>query len=692
MYKNRFIVFVIVLGLQISGGWVAGIAQELADPSGAGEVGELSLSMLADLPLEVLTNLEVAEVYAASRYPQKVSEAPSSVSVVTADEIRKYGYRNLGEILQSLRGFSTTYDRNYTYVGVRGFGRTGDYNSRMLLLVNGHRMNENVYHSASVDNEFPLDLDLIERVEVVRGPSSSLYGGGALFGAINVVTKRGSHLKGPEVSAEFGSFDAYKGRVSYGNRFANGVELLFSGSYFDSQGNRTLYYPEYDDPRTSNGIARNRDYESSDRYFLQVSYKELTLSGAQSSRRKGVPTGSYGTAFNFPENWTDDERSFLDLRHEHVFENELRLVSRVFYDRYRYQGLYTYDYAEEADAPILPVINDDRNWGDWWGVEVTGNKMVFDRHRVSMGFEYRDNVRQDQYNADAVPEDYYHVHLNDKRSSQIWSPFAQADFQVVSNVVWSASVRHDQYDDLGGTTNPRLGLIYNPHPTTALKALYGTAFRAPNAYELYYQDDGLSFRSNPDLKPETIDTYELVWEQGFGDHWRSSLSGFYYEIEDLISETYDEEQGLGYFDNIDAIRARGVELELEGKFPGGLRSRFSYSVQRTEDATTHMVLASAPKQMAKLNLIVPLYQEKVFAGVELQYATGRKTLLGNDTGDVFLANATLFSHEILDGLEVSASVYNLFDRRIFHPGAAEHLQDRIEQDGRTFRIKANYRF
>jgi outer membrane receptor for ferrienterochelin and colicins len=256
--KNRFIVFVIVLGLQISGGCVAGIAQELADPSGAGEVGELSLSMLADLPLEVLTNLEVAEVYAASRYPQKVTEAPSSVSVVTADEIRKYGYRNLGEILQSLRGFSTTYDRNYTYVGVRGFGRTGDYNSRMLLLVNGHRMNENVYHSASVDNEFPLDLDLIERVEVVRGPSSSLYGGGALFGAINVVTKRGVDLKGPEVSAEFGSFDAYKGRVSYGNRFANGVELLFSGSYFDSQGNRTLYYPEYDDPRTSNGIARNR--------------------------------------------------------------------------------------------------------------------------------------------------------------------------------------------------------------------------------------------------------------------------------------------------------------------------------------------------------------------------------------------------------------------------------------------------
>ncbi|MDA1277082.1 MAG: TonB-dependent receptor, partial [Verrucomicrobia bacterium] len=594
--------------------------------------------------------------------------------------------------------FSLTHDRNYSYVGVRGFGRSGDYNSRMLLLVNGHRLNENIFNGAILDNEFILDLDLIDRVEVVRGPSSSLYGEGAFFGAINVVTKAGANLGGPEVSAEFGSFNAYKGRVSYGNKFKNGLGLLLSGSYFDSEGNESLYYPEYDAPASNNGIARNRDLERYDRYFAELSFKEFTLTGAYSSRKKGVPTGAFETVFNHPDNWTVDDHSYVDLKHEHVFQNDLRIISRLFYDRYRYHGLYIYDRAEEPGDPVLPVINDDHNQGDWWGVEVIGNKKFFDRHTLTVGFEYRDNVRQDQYNADVEPEDYFYVYLDDKRSSQVWSPFAQADFQVLTNVTLSASVRHDEYDNFGGTTNPRLGLIYNPHRTTALKALYGTAFRAPSAYELYYSDEGVesgnegTFKANPALRPETIDTYELVWEQGVGKYWRSSVSGFYYEIDDLISETLDPEDELGFFDNIDAVETRGLELELEGRFSRGFRSRISYSVQHTEDANTGIVLASVPKQMAKLNLIAPLYQEKIFAGLEFQYLSGRKTLMGNASGDYWLANLTLFSHELVKGLELSASVYNLFDKEYYHPGAAEHLQDRIQQDGRTFRVKANYRF
>ena len=116
---------------------------------------------------------EVPSVYSASKYEQKVTEAPSSVSIVTADEIKKFGYRTLADIIRSVRGFHVTYDRNYSYVGVRGFAPPGDYNTRLLLLVDGHRVNDNVYDMAFVGTEFVLDVDLIERVEIVRGPSSS---------------------------------------------------------------------------------------------------------------------------------------------------------------------------------------------------------------------------------------------------------------------------------------------------------------------------------------------------------------------------------------------------------------------------------------------------------------------------------------------------------------------------------------
>jgi len=137
-----------------------------------------------DQSLADLLTLEVPSVYSASKRTQKITEAPAAITIITADEIRKHGYRTLAEALPSVRGFYVSYDRNYSYLGVRGFARPGDYNSRALLLVDGHRINDNVYDSALVGTEFPLDLDLVERIEVVRGPGSSLYGTSAFFAVI----------------------------------------------------------------------------------------------------------------------------------------------------------------------------------------------------------------------------------------------------------------------------------------------------------------------------------------------------------------------------------------------------------------------------------------------------------------------------------------------------------------------------
>ncbi len=139
---------------------------------------------------------EIPSVYGASRYEQKVTEAPSSVSIVTSADIKHYGYRNLGEILESVPGLYTTYDRNYSYLGMRGFARAGDYNTRVLLLVDGHRLNDAVYDQAPIGTDFPVDVDLIDRVEIIRGPSSSIYGTNAFLGVINVITKRGRDLRG----------------------------------------------------------------------------------------------------------------------------------------------------------------------------------------------------------------------------------------------------------------------------------------------------------------------------------------------------------------------------------------------------------------------------------------------------------------------------------------------------------------
>src|SRR4030042_384257 len=190
-------------------------------------VGRLAASSPPDdltaLGLEELMNISV---YGASKYEQKLLEAPSSVTIINRNEIKKYGYRTLADILRSVRGFFVTNDRNYNYVGVRGFNRPGDYSTRILLLVDGHRLNDGLYDQAPIGTDFPVDVDLIDRVEIIRGPSSSIYGTNAFFAVINVITRKGGEVKGFELSGDAGSFNSYKGRLSYGNQWSEGPELL----------------------------------------------------------------------------------------------------------------------------------------------------------------------------------------------------------------------------------------------------------------------------------------------------------------------------------------------------------------------------------------------------------------------------------------------------------------------------------
>ena len=336
---------------------------------------------------EALLFSEIPSVIGASKYEQKVTEAPSSVSIVTAAEIKRYGYRTLADILKSIRGFYVTYDRNYSYVGVRGFGPPGDYNSRILLLIDGHRTNDNTYDQALVGTEGILDVDLIDRVEVIRGPGSSLYGSNAFFAVVNMITKRGRDLKGTEVSGEAGSYKTAKGRVSYGDKFPNGVEAIVSGSAYNSEG-QDLFFPEY--LAVNGGSATNADYDRYRSFFTKISHHDMTLSSAYVSRTKGIPTGAFGTDFGDPGNKTTDERAYLDLKYDHSLGSGADVAARLYYDYYRYAGNYIY----------TGVLNKDLGYGDWWGGEVRLNKSFLDVHRVILGAEYQGNLRQDQKNYD----------------------------------------------------------------------------------------------------------------------------------------------------------------------------------------------------------------------------------------------------------------------------------------------------
>jgi iron complex outermembrane receptor protein len=653
-----------------------------AFPVSGGAQDKEELPDVAALGIEELMQLKVTSVYGASRYLQKTKEAPSSVTILTSRDIQHYGWRTLAELLNSVRGFFTTYDRNYHYIGLRGFGRPSDYNSRVLLLVDGHKINDNIYFMAPIGTDFPIDLDLIDRVEIIRGPSSSLYGTSAFFGVINITTKKGMDLKGVEVSGAAGSFETYNGRMSYGyHNQAKQADFLLSGSYMESQGQRNLFFKEFDDPATNNGRVPNRDQDQSRNLFAKASLKELTLVGAYQYRWKAIPTAAFETLFNNTETFTVDERAYLDLRYEKSFSGDWDVLTRLFYDYYNYYGHYLYD------LPPRTLLNKDYTYGQWAGTEIKATTKIRDKLKLTVGMEYTLNFQQDSGNYDLDP---YTRYLDDRRNSSVWGAYVQGDYTLTPKLILNAGLRYDYYSTFGGTTNPRAAIIFNPTDQTNLKLLYGRAFRAPNDFELYYL--ATDQKGNPDLKPETIHTYEVAMEQVLTKALRGLCSLYYYQIDNLISQKVDPDDNLRTFENAKAIEAKGVELGLNGRWPNGWEGRLSYTYQETQIQENGSELSNSPRHMIKLNLVAPIMKDQLFAGLEQRYMSPRKTLGGDDTQALWITNLTLFAPRFWKKLDFSLSVYNLFDHAYGDPVSDDFRQDQIPQDGRGFRIKLTYKF
>jgi iron complex outermembrane receptor protein len=628
--------------------------------------------------------LKTVQVYSASMYVQNDREAPSSVTVITADQIRQFGYRTLADALRSVRGFDITYDRNYTYVGVRGFARPGGYNDQILLLINGHRLNDNVYDEADLGTEFPLDVDLIERIEIVRGPSSSLYGTSAFLAVINVITKSAQRASGLELSTDAAGFGSYRGRATLGGTY-HGVDGVFSGTIYDSAGAARLFFPAFDSPVTNYGIAQDADRDSSGSFYGSIHFQHFTLEALGATREKGIPTASFGQVFNDNRSQTIDTSSHFILRYSRPILHDAEFTANVYFDRSIYHGVYVY---APAAGQVLDVLNQDASRGDVLGTNARITKTLGRKHKATFGTEFRDNLRQDQTNYNLNP---FQPVLDDLRSSQEWAVFAQDEFAIRKGLILNAGLRHDQYQQFGGTTNPRVALIYSPLNRTTLKLIYGQAFRAPNNYELYYGDQ-VSVEPNPNLQPETIRTEEFVWEQDLGGDFRLSTGVFGNQFADLITQQIDPKTGFIVYDNSESAHSRGFEVEFGGKMRSGIEGRLSYTLQKTFDPATGLPLSDSPAQLAKANVIFPMARRRLTLAFELQYTSSRETLTGTELPSYVICNLTMTTREFGKGFRVSGSLYNVFNSPYSDPVGAEIVGSAVRQNGRDFRIQLTHTF
>jgi iron complex outermembrane receptor protein len=498
------------------------------------------------LPLEQLLNLDVVT---ASKIPQKISEAPSSVSVITAEDIRQRGYRTLTEVLQSVPGMTVSYDRNYNYANMRGLGNPGDLNTRLLVLIDGRRLNDVVYDQGAIGTEFPVDLDLIDRVEFVPGPGSAIYGSSAFFGVVNVITKSGAAVHGALASAGRFSGAGREARIVYGGGAPGGTELLLSASAYNSAG-RDLYFPEFDDAASNHGVAVGLDYDRYHRLFAKLGAGGIVAEAYFSSRTKGIPTASYGQQFNDPRPWTLDEYAGAALSWRSKVSETLDLFAGVSVARYRYSSVNVTE--PESQGPTRSI---DTAASLSSGAEVRAISSALSGHKLIAGAEYTRDSKRQMANYDLDP---YHLNLDVAHPKRQAAVYLQDEMRLGQSVILNTGVRRDVDSEGGATTNPRVALLYKTARQVTLKALYGTAFRSANAYERYYT---FGYKTNPALRSEHIKTCELVAEYFPTDRFRATASVFQYRMRDMLALATDPADGFLFFSNIDAARATGVELE-----------------------------------------------------------------------------------------------------------------------------------
>lgn len=618
---------------------------------------------VADLPLDALLNTRIST---AAKYEQRVTDVPASVAVITAEEIARNGWHTLADVLASLPGVTLTYDRGYTYLGVRGVGLPGDYNNRFLILLNGEPMLDGVAGAIDTGTALGVDLSTLSRIEFVRGPGSVLYGSGAMFGVINLVLK--SEQEASSIMVGAGSHHTTIAGGRFAHELGGGFSMSISGSMQNDHG-QDLYYPEYDTPDTNHGVSVGHDYDNYRNLMGTIAGHGFRFLALTSTRTKGVPTGWFGSTFNQEQQFTDG-RSLLSLTAERRVSSTSQLSLRTSYDRFDYHGQFPYDGWMIRDRSISTRLNTDLRYV--WDAKPN--------HRVTVGAEYVDNVRG-SYTLQA--ESVHRI----GGPFTVGSVYAQSELQVARSLSVTTGLRYDRYAHLTATLNPRGAAVWHVDEANTLKLLYGSAFRLPTVFELGYDDELNNFVANPNLRPEKIRQYEVVWEGRLTPEVLISVSPYRLHMTGLIKPRTDGVTGITQYENLNSVNSQGLELKADYRRSDGLWSYASYSRQDAREDGAGMLNSAA--NLVKTGVSTPT--SSAFQGaLELVYESGRKSLAGNETPGVILTNMTL-SASLRPSLRLSVTVKNLMNTRHATPGGPAQIEDLIPQNGRTFLVRVRAR-
>jgi outer membrane receptor protein involved in Fe transport len=614
------------------------------------------------------------KVGAASKQQLSVDQAPASVTVITREELRAFGYQTLAEALQAVRGFFLADDRVYTYVGVRGFQPPGDLNTRILVLWDGHPFNDVWAGQAFTARDLEPDLSAVDRIEVVRGPASILYGTGAFFGVINVVPRaRVGEKKNVEAVVGAGGQNGVKARL-IGSLGREGRSIMISGAGLTAEG-----APFTDLADTT---VRGLDAERAASVTLRAEYDGLVLTAKLNQRRKQIPTGPLGSQLGVPGTEYTDARGFAELRYDKQW-TRVTLTARASYDASRYRGWYA-----QLDGEGNRFRLTDTGGADWFGGELRVGATLFPGNRLTGSLEAQGQL---------VTQRPVGFTAEDRHTRVLLSGTLIDEWQVFSRLFLQAGLRVDKYFDIADVAlSPRGAVVARLYDAGLTKLVVGRAFRAPTIYESYFTDGNATQRApGTPPRPELITTFELEHSHDFTPELRVTAGGYFNLIDQLVvlSEDAFEQPLCGgaadpvqcvvYSNSPGTLYAGGAEAQIRWQ-PGRFTlvdASYSFVMLGGADITGK----AYPMHVAALRAMVPLKEGLVRLSGQGVYQSGRRAQDGSLIGEALLINFGLSGE--YGPIRYFAGVQNLLDQRYQVPVLSEVAVSRVPQYGRTFFIE-----
>jgi outer membrane receptor for ferrienterochelin and colicins len=612
------------------------------------------------------------EVTAATKSAIASESAPASVSIVTADEIAAFGYTSLTEALNAIRGTFTSNDRSYESIGFRGFSPPGDYTNRVLVLVDGHAVNDAVTGQGYVGHDFDVDLANVARIEVVRGPGSVLYGTGALFGVINVVTRRANEGAHAALNTTTGTLGLISGRATGSGRKGD-RELTLSLAGMESDGDHRYVWPASQTGTVPIAVL-GADLESAAHADLAGRLGSWSLRSGYNDRKKYLPTGAYGTQPVYGT-YNHDRRGYAELRFDRAIQG-LNIAARVAYDFSWYHGHFI------DTAPALP--SDENLKAQWATGELRLGLPSFLYQNLTVGGEV---VQQLQMQADrpfagepAIGKD------------SILSAYIVDDIHLSNRLNANLALRFDDYVKSFGTAlNPRFAVVGKPYQGGNTKLFFGRSFRAPSPNER---------ANNPSqsLRPETIWSGEIEHSHAISDDVHVVGAAFANWLSNLLGLIDYLNNSQIYSNNPNLIRSLGVEGEVRWEPGGGTLLSLSITRQQVDELKPggNSPYLNAPETMVKARVLCPLAGAALRFGSELVLDSGRhfrqidSTQLptDNQVDDALLWNVSFSGEFRAYHLRYFTGIFNLLDvrdARTGFPTSVDYPPSLIPRYGRSMR-------